>query len=318
MQHRRYIGLVVSVLLIGAILLVFIDPWGSLRKESRRISLQNHSGIDRILLSDAYDSTGLEKRDNAWYISGEEPANQVAVENLLYAAEKLQIVSIHPGTPEWDRKLERNVRFYDGKKLVLNDHMGTVENRFMVKAERSDQIFSVSIPGYAGLDLNRVFSCHPNHYREHMLIDLLPSEILYIEVEPKGEEPFRFTMDEQGEITCSLPDRDSVLSPLELDDLSIRLLFSYFTSIRYEEQAIDVPYIQNEAAKQERWLARLCVESRQGETHSLNVFSMPGERGAKNNMFYAIVLHNGDPQPLVIKYIYLDVLMRGLDSYRPG
>ncbi|MFH0756942.1 MAG: hypothetical protein V2B15_06630 [Bacteroidota bacterium] len=317
MQHRRYIGMV-SVLLIGAILLVFIDPWGSLRKESRRISLQDPSAIDRIILSDAYDSTGLEKRDNAWYISGDEPANPVAVENLLYAAEKLQINSIHPATPEWDRQMVRRVRFYDGKKLVLNDQIGTVENRFLVKSELSDQIFSVSMPGYAGLDLNRVFSCHADHYREHMLIDLLPSEIRYIEVEPKGEEPFRFTMDEQGEITCSLPDLDSILSPGELDELSIRLLFSYFTSIRYEEQAGDVPCVQSEAADQERWLARLYVESRQGETHSLNVFSMPGEGGTKNQLFYAIVLHNGDPEPLVIKYIYLDVLMRGLDSYRPG
>ena len=37
MRIRKYIGAAVSLLLIGTILLVFADPWGSVRKDSRRI-----------------------------------------------------------------------------------------------------------------------------------------------------------------------------------------------------------------------------------------------------------------------------------------
>jgi len=35
-------------------------------------------------------------------------------------------------------------------------------------------------------------------------------------------------------------------------------------------------------------------------------------------MFRALVLYNNEPEPLVVNYIYLDVLMRGLSHYIGG
>ncbi len=316
MKQRRYIGLIVSLLLIGAIFLVFIDPRGSMRNESRRIILHEADRIDRIILSDSLESTELERIDKDWFIEGSEPVNPVAVENLLYAAQKLQIGSIQTEAPELSRKMARKVRYYEGKKLVLQYDVGSVGSRFMIRPDQSKQIFTVSLPGYAGVDLNRVFSSFANHYREHLLIDILPSEIRYIEVERKGEEAFRFSMDELGGIACTIPATDRAIPAEDLDDLAIRLLFSYFTSIRYEDRAVVSMQALEAGVNRERWLARLYVESRQGESHTLNIFSMPGMMGNEPHMFQAIVRHNDDPEPLVINYIYLDVLMRGLDRYR--
>ena len=140
--------------------------------------------------------------------------------------------------------------------------------------------------------------------------------IQHIEVERRGEEAFRFTMDTKGGITCSLPATDVILSQGDLDDLSIRLLFSYFTSIRYEARAGESAQLHEAKVDRERWMASLYVESRLGETHSLEVFSIPGDKAMEPHMFQALVLHNDDPEPLIINYIYLDVLMRGLDSYK--
>ncbi|MEN8156494.1 MAG: hypothetical protein ABFS10_06060 [Bacteroidota bacterium] len=315
MQIRKQTGVLISVVLLAAILLLLLDPWSGLRKEGRRIVLQDRTKIDRIILSDSYDSTTLVRQEGNWFIDGTEPVNPVTVENLLYAAEKLQIGSIQTEQEEWERSMVKRVCFCNGERPALQYEVISTGAQFLVRPERSERLFGVSIPGYAGLDLDRVFSTHPNHYREHLLIDLLPSEIRHIEMERRGGQPFRFSMDDEGGITCLLPDSDSILAPDLLDDLSIRLLFSYFTDIRVEGRAGEVPGIPKSMCAEEQWMARLYVESRRGEKHTLNIFSIPVAGGEKNRMFHALVLHNDDPEPMVINYIYLDVLMRDLSCY---
>ncbi len=315
MQIRKQTGVLISVVLLAAILLVLIDPWSDLRKEGRRIVLQDRTKIDHITLFDGYDSTRLVLHEGSWFIDGTEPVNPVTVENLLYAAEKLQVGSIQTDQGEWERATVRRVCFCNGEKPVLQYEVISQGAQFLVRLDRSERLFGVSLPGYAGLDLNRVFSSHPNHYREHLLIDLLPSEIRHIELERRGGQPFRFSMDDQGGISCLLPDSDSLIASDLLDDLSIRLFFSYFTSIRVEGKAGEIPGIPKNSCTEAQWMARLYVESRGGENHTLNIFSIPVAGGEKSRMFHALVLHNDDPEPMVINYIYLDVLMRDLSCY---
>lgn len=318
MQLRRLTGIVVSIVLIGVILLVFTDPWSTLRKENRNLLLQDRDQIDRIILSDRYDSTVLVRKGEQWFISGEEAVNPVALENLLYAAERWQISSILSDLRGWDNGEVRKVGLYHGNRTVLKYDMKPMGNRVAVRPSGSDRAYFMTLPGYADLGIYRIFSSASNHYRDHLLIDLLPSEISYIEVERKGEEPFGFAMDQEGEITCRLPRLDSTLASRVLDDLSIRLLFSYFTAIRYEEIAGGTRNDPIPGSVEERWLARLYIESRLGEKHTLNVYSIPGEDGHGSHMFRAHVLHNDDTRPLVVNYIYLDVLMRGLTHYLAG
>jgi len=315
MRYRRHIGIITSLLLLAAILLLFADPWSTLRRESRRIVLREGERIDRIVLADRYDTTLLVRRDTAWLIAGEETASRVAVENLLFAAERLQISSVYSGSGDRDGEVCRSVRFCNGERTVLQYDIAARGDHLLLRPGGGGQLYLVSLPGYAGLDLDRVFSSAADHYREHLLIDLLPSDILCVEVERRGERPFRFTMDEQGDVGCTLGDPDSTLSPGLLDDLPIRLLFSYFTSIRYEEKAGSASAAMAAGMDQGRWLARLCVESRQGEKHTLQIFSLPAGNGEGADMFRALVVHNNDPDALVVKYIYLDVLMRSLSHY---
>ncbi|MCK4746642.1 MAG: hypothetical protein KAT15_06395 [Bacteroidales bacterium] len=312
---RNTISLIATLIVLSVMLLVFTDPWSILRQEGRQITLQDPAKIDRIVLSGYFDSTLLVRKGNAWYLPGEEMVNPVTVENLLYAAERLQINSIDLDVRQWNDGMLKSVMFYNGEKPMLRFEMKSRGDQLLVRPLGVDRIFSVSLPGYAGLDLDRVFSSSANHYREHLLIDLLPSDILHIEVERKGQQPFRFTMEETGEISCMLPRCDSTLPHEILDDLSIRLLFSYFTSIRYEEKAGTTP---GTSSPDEPWLARLYVESRQGEKHSLRVYSLPDDSGSGTHMFRALVIHNDDPGALVVNYIYLDVLMRDLSHYFAG
>jgi hypothetical protein len=122
-------------------------------------------------------------------------------------------------------------------------------------------------------------------------------------------------MDDRGEISCRMISPEGRELPVEVDELSVRLLFSYFTHIRYEKRLEKASELSLASLAPERKLARLEVESATGERHVMEVFSMPGENGRESHMHRALVLHNEDPDPLIINYLYLDVLMRPLQRY---
>lgn len=315
MNRRGTIGIIVSVMLIIALVLVFTDPWSTLHRDSRKLLLNHPAEVDRIFLSDGYDTTLLVRQDSDWLLSGRERVNPVAVENLLFAAERIRISSILTGEPDAEGKSVRRIRFYSGNEVVLEYDFITDGTRYLVSPPGSERSYYVSLPGYPGLDLDRVFSSGPNHYREHLLIDLLPSEISLIEVEAGDGEPFRFTQDPRGDIRCLLPESDSVIPFSRLDTLAVRLLFSYFTNIRYE-RATGIPVSRlTGTGPGTTPLARLRVESRRGEKHILRIYPLYRDQGGEPDMFRALVAYNDRPEALVVNYIYLDVLMRDLPRY---
>jgi len=314
MKARRYIGVVVSGVLILVLLLVFTDPWSTLRNDGKRMILQQPEAVDRIVLTDPYDSTMLEKRDDVWLLFGSEEINPVTVENLLFAAERIQINSIVTEQTGLGGA-GRYIRFYSGNRLLLSYRLFLENGDHLLKPEGSTRIYYVSVSGFAGLDLGKIFSTASNHYRKHLLIDLLPSEISLIQIELANGQAFRFIQDSLGNIN---PVADSELTPLpetEPDELAVRLLFSYFTAIRYE----NITGISREemlGRKDEQGLfATLRVESFNGEKHLLAVYPYPADQGGAADLFRALVLYNEEPEVLVINYIYLDVLMRDLSHY---
>ncbi len=307
--------MIIPAVLIIALLVIFTDPWSTLRSDSSRVKLRDASEVDRISLADQYDSTLLIRQENRWMLYGREPVNPVTVENLLFAAERLQINSILSEDAGWTGRKVRMIRFFHGEKPVLEYEFLSRGDQFMIRPTGSDRTFFVSISGYSGLNLSNVFSSSPNHYREHGLIDLLPSEIALIEIELASGQAFRFMQDMKGEITCFPANSETVFPPGSLDELSIRLLFSYFTSIRYEKQAGIPASLLMEPGGSIEMTARLHIESQRGDKHTLTIFPFRREQGGEAHMFKALVTCNNDPEALVVNYIYLDVLMRDLSHY---
>ncbi len=315
MKFRSYIGVILSLLIITLVLLHFIDPQRSVRRESRKMLVEDSSRIDHITIAGEHDTVSLSKMGGVWQLPGGDDVNPVAVENLFFAAERLQVEAVHSDLDEWADGSTRQVSFLSGNRLLLQYEILSRDGRLLLRLAGSERAFTVSLPGYKELDLTRVYSSSENHYRKHILIDLMPSEIRHITLEKRGHPEFRLSMDEEGQISCTLPQSDSLVPVELLDEEAIRMLFTYFTSIRYEEKAGDRMSLPGKEEMRERWLASLYLESTEGEKHSLRVYSIPGDNGEKTHMFRALVIHNDSPDALIINYIYLDVLMRGLSAY---
>jgi len=314
MNTRKYIWMVVSAVLILVILLIFTDPWSTLRQDGKRMILHQPGAVDRIELTDAFDTTVLVRKDNRWLLFDREEVNPVAVENLLFAAEKLQINSILNEQAE-EGPEGRNIRFYSGNRLMLDYTLFSRNQNYLLRPEGSTRTYYVSVSGYTGLDLGRIFSVASNHYRRHLLIDLLPSDISMIGIELDNGEAFRFDQDSAGNITCSATNADTAVPERSPADLAVRLLFSYFTAIRYEEKSGIMRDENRIRVGNKDMLAKLHVESFRGESYSLQVYPYCTSPGAEPDMFRALIFFNDEPEALIVNYIYLDVLMRDLSHY---
>lgn len=314
-KSRRSAGVVLILSFITLAIVLMLRPWDSTPKQSRQILLADAAKISQVRISGPEGIVTLSRSEETWTLQDGERANPLAVENLLFAAERFQVDAIQSNPLDWKKKAFKEVSFLSKNKLVRQYQILSRDGYFLLRPSGSEKVMAVSLPGYPELDLDQVFSDSENHYREHVFIDLLPKEILMIEVEKKGSLAFRFSRDAADEISCVLPQSDSLVPMELLNEEAVRMLFTYFTAIRYEYKAGSLQDALGEKEMSERWMARLYVESGEGEIHQMQVYSLPGENGMQEDMFRAVIIHNKSPEALVVKYIYLDVLMRDLPAY---
>lgn len=319
MRQRRTLLLIVSLLAVIVSLLLLTNPWNTLGKESRKVALQDPEAVDRIVLVDAYDSTELVRIDGKWLLFGEESCNQVPVDNLLVAASRLQIKSMINMKEEDALGAEtgeaRKIAFFKGTKPLLSFDFLSHSGSYLVRPSLSEKAYYVSVSGYPDLKLNKVFSSASMHYRKHLLIDLLPSEISSIGIQLSSGENFGFHQDSLGNIKLETDSAIALLPEQIRHELAIRLLFSYFTSIRFEKKAGIAADSLSAPGFISGPMATLHVSSFEGEEHLLKVFPYRESPGENAHLFQALVIYNQEPEALLVNYIYLDVLMRGLSHY---
>lgn len=334
-KHGRYGLALAGLLILVAIILLLVKPWNFSGKGGKQILLTQVEKIDQIIIAGPLGTVELSRMGDVWTLPGGERAIPVAVENILFAAGRLQIDAVQDAVQgdlsgelsAWEEPGLKVLSFSSGGKPVLQYEALGSEGRFMILPSGSGKAYAVSLPGYPELDLNQVFSEEENHYLDHVLLDLLPEEIRRVEVEKKGSPPFSFTRDEAGVFSFEgavAEDQSGGQSGGQFEDQSggedlnqeaLRMLFTYFRSIRYEQKAGELQNLPGAEDLKERWLATISVETTKGEKHSLKVCSLPGEGGEEDHMFLAFVFHNNSPDALLVKYVYLDVLMRDFPAY---
>ncbi len=319
-MHKRRTILIMGLLAaVAALLLLLGHPWSTGGKGSQALALKDTAKVDRILVEDVYDSTVLVRVDGSWMLFGEEACNQTAVENLLIAASRLRVSSVTrlegDGGPEGDWNGTGRITWFNGNRTLLSFEFRYDSDSYLAIPPRSDKAYYLEVAGYPDLKLQKVFSSASSHYREHLLIDLLPSEISRIDIRLQSGEAFYFEQDPAGNIQVDAEGLRGPDSEEEVNELAIRLLFSYFTSIRYESRSGIASDSLSVAGTDGRPMATLGVHSFGGEQHSLMIYPYRPSPGAEPDLFRALVIYNQEPEALFVNYIYLDVLMRGLSHY---
>jgi hypothetical protein len=316
-ERRRLIAIIVSVVLLLLLLLLFSDPRSMLRKDSGRIVLQEADRVNGILVLGETDSVRLTRTGQQWYMEGNIRVNPKTAENFLYAASGLSVSSSVPVATLPAGATRQQISFMEGDRTLLAYTFIATGEKTLVQPAGSDLAYYVDLPGYTEPELVSVFSGNPAHYLDRMLISLKPSEISMIRIEPSGSIPYVLLQDSLGDVSLYMDGTDTPVPAGRLDELSIRHLFSYFTSIRFEHRS-GIPVDSLTAPGQPAEMARIQVRSRSGKEHTLRIFPFREEPQDDPHMFLALVAFDREPEALVVNYIYLDVLIRSPDHYLSG
>lgn len=191
--------------------------------------------MTEVQVNGAYDTLVFQKSDGAWWMEGEE-MNPEAVENLVYAASRLSLRGILPAADVTAKGPALELLFSAGKKEAGHFFFVAAAPGYFVAAPGAEAYFEVELPGYAGLSLEKIFSGNTDHYRVHLLADLLPSEIASVEVQPWKGTAFVARQDSVYDVRVWRSEPGGEVTG-EVDEHKIRMLFSYFNAIRYDRVA---------------------------------------------------------------------------------
>lgn len=311
MKARNPILLIVFLLLFAGGYLLLTDPWSTTGTRFDAILPTEAGKVNKILVISGYDTLEFVRKDTLWSMEGEE-LNSEAVDNLLYASERLQMTAIVP--VEELGALEALTEFVFSGRNRERGHFffGKRETGYLIFEPGAETGFGIELPGFEDLPLEKVFSGNRDHYRKHLLVGLLPSEIRSVTVFPHEGTPFEARQNSAYEIAVKdLAAMSDVTDSVE--ERKIRMLFSYFNAIRYD--AVVTQAEIEPGTVTETPYAVVQVSGFDGGEWKLEVYQWTKPGAEKPDLFEALVVFNDTPLYRSVNYYYLDLLMRGLESY---
>lgn len=311
MKPRNTILLIVFLLLVAGGYLLLTDPWSTTGKSFDAILPSETGEVTKIQVISGYDTLEFVRRDTLWSMEGEE-LNRDAVDNLLYATERLRMTGIIPVEEPGEMGALKEFIFSGRRRVQGHFFFGKRETGYLIFEPGGEIGFGIELAGFENLSLEKVFSGNRDHYRKHLLVGLLPSEIRSVKVYPHEGTPFEARQDSLYDITVKdLAAMSDVTD--HIDERKIRLLFSYFNAIRYDAvitQSEIEPGTVTEAP-----YAVVHVSGFDGGEWKLEVYRWTVPGAEKPDLFEALVVFNDTAFYRSLNYYYLDLLMRGLESY---
>ena len=311
MKPRNTILLIVFMLLFAGGYLLLTDPWSTTGKSFDAILPTDAGDVTKIQVISGYDTLEFVRKDTLWSMEGEE-LNRKAVDNLLYAPERLRMTAIVPVEEMGEMGALTEFIFSGRRRVQGHFFFGKRERGYLIFEPGAETGFGIELSGFEDLPLERVFSGNRDHYRKHLLVGLLPSEIRSVTVYPHEGTPFEAWQDSLYDI--AVKDLGAMSDVTDsVDERKIRLLFSYFNAIRYDA-VVTRAEIEPETMTEAPY-AVVQVSGFDGGEWKLEVYRWTEPGAVKPDLFEALVVFNDNPLYRSVNYYYLDLLMRGLERY---
>lgn len=311
MNPRNTILLVVFLLVMAGGYLLLTDPWSTTGKGFDAILPTDAGDVIKIQVISGYDTLEFVRKDTLWSLEDEE-LNSEAVDNLLYASERLRMTAIVPVEELGEMGALTEFIFSDRRRVRGHFFFGKGETGYLIFEPGAVTGFGIELSGFEDLPLEKVFSGNMDHYRKHLLVGLLPSEIRSVTVYPHEGTPFDALQDSLYDI--AVKDLAAMIDVTDsVDERKIRLLFSYFNAIRYD--AVITRAEIDPGTKSETPYAVVQVSGFDGGKWKMEVYRWTKPGAEKPDLFEALVVFNDTPFYRSVNYYYLDLLMRGLESY---
>lgn len=303
---RKPVYILVSVIAGFFILaLVFRSDLNDIFHSEGDFAISDTAAVSRIELF-ASDSLVLERKDNYWVLNGNEPANSIAINNLLYGFNRL-IVTGKSKDPKITEGEKTDITIYSGRRKRNLVMYKTDEVTFLQK-KGSDSFYAVEAGGFSKIMFSDILNSVPDYWRNKILIHLQPNEISSVHLIHSlfPEKDFQIKLVESK---ASLYDGEGIIQvPDSLTDHEkINFYLSYFTNIFY-----DSTYNSSFPEDSEpRWI--LSVTEKSGKSHELSIYTIQTPKGT--DLFKALIRYNSQPQLFLTRFIVLDLLLQDKDHF---
>ncbi|HKK61543.1 MAG TPA: hypothetical protein VJ951_03225 [Bacteroidales bacterium] len=302
---------VIGVFVVLAATVVMLI-WHKSRKEQgiEDIIPEGYSKIDRVQIVGSFDTLLFERIDSVWYYGAEQLSTR-AVKNLILTSANLSMKSIVPfediGRPEFAADFMFMFRGKEAGHFTFQKSDGG----YYIYEAQDDYAYGVELVGYEDYALEKIFSTELDHYRDHLLVSLLPVEIKRIEIDPLEGEAF--LVKDEPALTFMLQDSAKDLSHCA-DTMQVRMLFSFFNALRYDRQI--APKSIEDQINSELPEAIIRVVDRNDSAYRFEVFPWYNQGNGEPDMFKCIVRYNNNNSAYyIMNYYYLDLLLRNTKAY---
>ena len=189
MKKKTSAIITLIILLAIAGFFYFSNPKSTIGKKATSFSLDDTSGISKILIKKADTVLKLEKTDGAWTVNDAFPAKSRSVKYLLEALKRIKTKA--PVPKSFRQKLLRDLRekgmqiiVFQGDRVVYNHYIfldkTKVTGTIMV-SNKSSHPFSTYIPELE-VPLAALFINKKNFWRANTLLPYSPNEIEHIRI----------------------------------------------------------------------------------------------------------------------------------------
>lgn len=313
MMKRQMIIIIVLVLISAGVVFVLLNKsWSTVEVGFEGVMLASPEKADKIEVIGLQDTLIMQKMGDDWQLNGEEKLNPVPIQSLLYSSSKIRVISMITAEEAAEQQEYMSLGFYDGRKLLSSFRFMVIRGESIIYKEGADHAYIVELPGYDDLTLKKVFSDDPDHYRNHLMLSMLPEEIAMIEIWPLSGSRFTVIQDTTSQVAVkNFEDQEIAFS-----ERKIRLLLSYFSAIRFEEYlpSKQIPSDLDFSSPS----AKIVITDFKGISHILRIYAWTKSGENKPDLFNALVRGNRDPRVMIVNYTYLDLLIRGAETYLPS
>ncbi len=317
MPKRNLLLFAILLLLVIAAVVVFVrNDQSTLNRRAADISLQDTTGIDRVLITRQADTISLNKKGSAWVTDNNLPVRQSAVDALLTIMKNIDIQSPVTG----DRRksmvdsLVQNgnkVVFYrDGntvKSIYVMDSLLNSKNTVMLK-EGQKQPFFVYFPGQP-TSLAPFFSLSPMYWRDNVILSIQPREIKSVSLEniQEPDQSFRLSRDTEGNYQLYLPAENRLIDSDSLATDRIDMFLAYFKNVRYE----DIVNNNNSATADSLRIStptyRFEIKAFNSDVHEFSIYPIVRENAT--DPYRTLVLFNNQEEVAIARYLEIDPML---------
>lgn len=269
----------------------------------------NYKSIDKVQIVNQFDSIHFYRADSSWNLEGEK-LDFESVESLILAAANLRMNSIIPINEITNVEYKAEFTFADGNKVKGSFTFLKANNKYYIFEYPAAVVYGVELPGYEDYSLEKIFSVNIDHYKQHVLLSLLPTDINSVNITPLEGDSFSIIYD--GKFRFINQQHNEDLSS-QIDTFQVKMFLSYFNVIRYEEKLHHDSLSDN--AINEVPSAEVNVIDQTGTSANFEIYPWYRD-GTVPDIYDCIVVFNDDTSYYYrMKYYYVDLLIRDLYTY---